>query len=119
MPNYSRPLGDSIRNARKRLGMTQSEIADAIGIDPRTVLNIENYKGNPKMEVLYPLIRWLKLDAREIFTPEVLLEKPAVRQLKIMIDGCNDSEVQVLIPVVEAILSAMRNAEATDIGDTE
>lgn len=119
MPEYSRPLGDSVRNARNRLGMTQSEVADAIGIDSRTVLNIENYKGNPKMEVLYPLIRKLKLDAREIFTPEALLEKPSMRQLKTIIEGCNDEEVQVLIPAVEAILSAMRNNNATDVGDME
>ena len=44
-----------------------------------TVLNIENYKGNPKMEVLYPLVRALKMDSREIFYPEILQDSAAIR----------------------------------------
>ena len=55
MHEYSRPLRDAIKRARGKLGLTQSEVADKADIDVRTVLNIENYKGNPKMEVLYPL----------------------------------------------------------------
>lgn len=59
MHEYSRPLGDAIKRARGKLRLTQSEVADKSDIDVRTVLNIENYKGNPKMEVLYPLVRAL------------------------------------------------------------
>lgn len=48
MHEYSRPLGDAIKRARGKLGLTQNEVADKADIDVRTVLNIENYKGNPK-----------------------------------------------------------------------
>lgn len=78
MPEYSRPLGDAVKRARGKLGLTQSEVADAANIDVRTVLNIENYKGNPKLEVLYPLVRVLKIDSREIFNPEISREMPAL-----------------------------------------
>ena len=81
MPDYSRPLGDTVKQARSRLQLTQNELADTIGVDSRTILNIEHYKGNPKMEVLYPLIRALNIDAREIFSPESLDESPSIHQL--------------------------------------
>lgn len=71
MQDYSRLLGDALKRARGESGYTQREVADKIGKDVRTVLNIENYKGNPKMEVLYPLIRALNIDAREVFYPEL------------------------------------------------
>jgi transcriptional regulator with XRE-family HTH domain len=64
MQEFSYPLGDAIKRARGELGLTQSQVAEKSGIDARTVMNIENYKGNPKMEVLYPLVRALKLDSR-------------------------------------------------------
>lgn len=86
MQEYSRSLGDVIKRARGKLGLTQNEVADAADIDVRTVLNIENYKGNPKMEVLYPLVRALKIDAREIFNPEIQRESPALRQLRLLIE---------------------------------
>ena len=81
MPEYTYTLGDVVKRARGKSGLTQSEVAEAANIDVRTVLNIENYKGNPKMEVLYPLVRVLKIDAREIFYPEIHRKTPALCQL--------------------------------------
>ena len=49
MQPYSRPLGDAVKRARGELNLTQRQVADRIEVDVRTILNIENYKGNPKM----------------------------------------------------------------------
>ena len=49
MPEYSQVLGDVVKVTRERAGLTQAEVAASIGRDSRTVLNIENYKGNPKV----------------------------------------------------------------------
>ena len=57
MQEFSQPLGDAVKKARGELGLTQNQVADQIDVDVRTVMNIENYKGNPKMEILFPLIR--------------------------------------------------------------
>lgn len=115
MHEYSRPLGDAIKRARGKLGLTQSEVADKADIDVRTVLNIENYKGNPKMEVLYPLVRALKLDSREIFNPEMKRESPAIRQLRFMIEECSEQESAALILIIESVLSVLRAKGAIEI----
>ncbi len=115
MQEYSRPLGDVIKRARGKLGLTQNEVADAADIDVRTVLNIENYKGNPKMEVLYPLVRVLKIDAREIFNPEIRRESPALRQLRLLIEDCSEEEAAAIIPVFQSVLTALRDQSATPI----
>ena len=99
MQEYSRPLGDAVKRARGKLGLTQNEVADATDIDVRTVLNIENYKGNPKMEVLYPLVRALKINAREIFNPEISRESPSICQLRLLIEECSEEEAAAIIPV--------------------
>lgn len=57
MLNNMQSLAESARRARKELGLSQAQLADKPHIDARTILNIENGKGNPKMEILYPLIR--------------------------------------------------------------
>lgn len=115
MHDYSRPLGDAVKRARGKLDLTQSEVADLADIDVRTVLNIENYKGNPKMEVLYPLIRALKIDAREIFNPEIRRESPALRQLRLLIEECSEEEAAAIIPVFESVLTALRDKNALPI----
>ena len=67
IPEYARILGDVIKTEREVASLTQAELAEKTGIDSRTILNIENYHGNPKLQVLYPLIRALGIDANEIF----------------------------------------------------
>lgn len=115
MPEYSRPLGDAVKRARGKSGLTQSEVADAADIDVRTVLNIENYKGNPKMEVLYPLVRALKIDAREIFNPEMQRESPALCQLRLLIEDCSEQEAASMIPIFKSVLSVLRNQNTMPI----
>lgn len=115
MTEYSRPLGDAVKQARTRLRLTQNEVAELIDVDQRTVLNIENHKGNPKMAVLYPLVRTLKIDAREIFTPEILRDTPSLRQLRILIEDCNEQEAAAIIPTVQAILEVLRGKNAQSI----
>ena len=115
MHDYSRPLGDAVKRARGKLDLTQNEVADLADIDVRTVLNIENYKGNPKMEVLYPLVRALKIDAREIFNPEIRRESPALRQLRMLIEECSEEEAAAIIPVFQSVLTALRDKNALPI----
>ena len=116
MPDYSKPLGDGVKRTRKRLDLTQNEVADSIDVDVRTIINIENYKGNPKLEVLYPLIRSLKIDPREIFYPEMQRESPALRQLRLLVEDCSEEEATTIIPVLQSVIAALRDKNATPIG---
>ena len=115
MQDYSHPLGDAVKIARSKLGLTQEQVASQIGADTRTIMNIENYKGNPKMKTLFPLIRLLKIDAREIFNPEMQRESPAIRQIRFLIEECSEHEAAALIPVIQSVLSTLRAKEASKI----
>ena len=66
MSEYSRPLGDTVKKARKKMGLTQNQVAVLTNSDERTIMNIEKYKANTTMEVLYPLIRTLRLEKKEV-----------------------------------------------------
>ena len=56
----------------------------------RRVNNIVGKVLYPKMEVLYPLVKALKIDAREIFNPEMQRETPAIQRLRFLIEDCNE-----------------------------
>ena len=109
MQEYVQSLGDSVKNARIKAGLTQREVADAIHIDDRTVLNIENYKGNPKMEILFPLIRVLHIDPNEIFYPESGKVTTEQRELLLLIESCTDNEAAALLPVMKSVLAVLRS----------
>ena len=111
MPEYSKPLGNAVKAARTKLGLTQGSVAAAIHIDDRTILNIENYKGNPKMEILYPLIRTLHIDPCEIFYPEMQRSSPSIKDLRLLVENCNEQEAAALIPILQSVLSVIRSKD--------
>ncbi len=115
MKEYSRFLGDAVKRARGASGLTQREVADKMNKDVRTVLNIENYKGNPKLEVLYPLVRALNIDPREVFYPNMQQESPTLRRLRLLVDDCSEEEASALIPVLQSVLRAIRSKGGTEI----
>ena len=112
MAEYSKNLGDVIRAARKKAELTQSEVADRIDIDVRTIINIENYKGNPKMEILFPLVRTLAIDPRDIFYPEVHEHGSATQRLLMLLSECSEKDVEDLMSICELMIKVMK-------GDTE
>ena len=99
--------------------MTQSEVASIAEVDVRTVLNIENYKGNPKFEVLCSIIRTLNLDTQEIFYPEMGRESAPLTYLQQIIGGCTDEEAEMLIQIVTSVLSALRDKNSKKVEQTE
>ncbi len=113
--DFVRILGDTVKKARKRLGLTQQKAAEVSSIDSRTILNIENYRGNPKMEVLFPLVRGLQIDPRELFYPGSEQESPSISQLQILITDCTEKEAEALIPVIKSFLLAVRSNNAVEI----
>ena len=115
MFDFTHPLGDTVKRAREKQELTQAQVADSIDIDMRTVLNIENYKGNPKMEILFPLIRVLRIDPNEIFYPERQHETSDTKYLRFLIEDCSEQEAKTLIPIIEAVLSTLRSTQSRKI----
>lgn len=112
MDAFSRPLGDVVRNRRAEIGLTQIQLAELIHAEKRTILNIENYKGNPKMEILYPLVRELKINPILIFYPETTHPSSEITQFQIFLSQCSQGEITFLYTVCQGILEALRSNNA-------
>ena len=104
MLDYRIELGNAIKAARTELNLTQNEVADLINSDSRTVLNIENYKGNPKMEKLFLLIRSLHIDPSIVFYPEKSTSSTEPERIKALLEQCSDEELSKMIPIIESVI---------------
>ena len=82
MQDIKQNLADAIRKSRTELGLSQEKLAEILGFDSRTILNIENGRGNPKFEKLYPLVRHLNISADRIFYPESVTPQPNLQKLE-------------------------------------
>lgn len=115
MTDYSRVLGDVLKKAREKTGLSQLSLSRATGVDNRTILNIENYRGNPEYKNLYLLIHFLKIDANQIFFPELQQGAPAIQQMKALISDCTEEEAAAIYPVVQSAINMYRNHNTHNI----
>lgn len=58
----TKDLGNALRQARKAIGLTQSELASRAGIWQRTVSNIETSTSGAKVDTIFDLLAALDLE---------------------------------------------------------
>ena len=63
------PLGQRIKKARLQRGWSQARMAEALGIDPRTVLRWEIKNVLPQLEMQHQLIELFGFEARDFQRP--------------------------------------------------
>ena len=108
MQDYANILGAVVKQARLDLKLSQFDVAVQINADDQTILNIEHCKGNPNLEILWPLIRALKIDANTIFYPEAQNRTSTQFQMQQFISQCSETEVKLLLNISQTIINTLR-----------
>ena len=108
MAEYSKYLGESIYQNRKRQRMTQAELAEKAGVTEQTIRKIEHGEGNPQLDVLCPLIIELGINPAEIVYPQHEITDPARKRLEALLSDCTDEQIHDLLPIVEAAIGIVK-----------
>lgn len=116
---FSRPLSESVKKARIKMNLTQEQVGALADTNTRTISSIENGKSNTRMNILYPLIRALRIDPNEIFYPEMCVVSSVKHQLRVLINDCSEQEATLLLSTSEAILDAMRSKDDRSVTKKE
>ena len=111
MQNISETLGTLVKEARMSRNLTQERLAEIIKKSDRTIINIEKGQGNPKLDSLEHIVNALKLDPNSLFYPANEQDCPMLQRLRHEIADCSEKEAAALIPVVQAVLSALRDED--------
>lgn len=115
MPEYARRLAVVVKRTRTELDLTQEEVAEKSGTDVRTIITFEQGCGNPTLKTLYAVVRVLKIDTREIFDDAPQTDSFAIRQLHALVNECSEEEAHTLLPVIKAVLTALRSSKGYNI----
>ena len=105
MHDYVKNLAKVVRAAREEAHLCQAALAEQIGCDERTILNIENDRGNPKFEVLCQIIAYLHIPADLIFHPDTATDGVKKQKLLLMLQECDEQEAAEILPAIEYLLT--------------
>jgi transcriptional regulator with XRE-family HTH domain len=77
-------IGIELRKARKALGATQRDVADAVGLKQHSISNIEAGKQRISLDQLYDICRFLNLDPQKVLpTKAQVTTSPTKHQISI------------------------------------
>ena len=92
-----RALGESIRAARMRKGLTQEALAELLDITPIHLKNMESSRRNPSVPLLFALMELLDLSVDALVFPE--RQEGGVLHTH----GLSDAEVEALARLVDVM----------------
>lgn len=102
-----RVIGNRLLNIRKRMGMTQSEVAEAAGLSDRTYADIERGTVNMRTETLLRICNVLHITPDEVLTEEQ--ESLTVRQDELWerMNACNSKDKEIALQLLAIYLKSL------------
>ena len=112
-----RALGQAIKTARLKQGLTREQVGAMIEIDPRYLTNIENKGAHPSVQVLYDLVSLLNVSVDEYFlSAGSLVKSTRRRQLEKQLDTFSDKDLIIIESVADGISKVKDIAESYNDG---
>ena len=97
-------LGDIIKAARQKSGLTIEELANRLDITERYLYRIENQGKKPSFDILYKLIRELGITPDSIFYPERTDNDSEIEDLIRRLYNCDERSLEVVKATAKALM---------------
>ena len=97
-------LGDIIKAARQKSGLTIEELANRLDITERYLYRIENQGKKPSFDILYKLIRELGISPDLIFYPERSDQDSEIEDLIRRLYTCDERSLEVIKATATALM---------------
>lgn len=97
-------LGDRIKQLRKQKGFTQDQVAEAAGIDSKSLSRIECNRFNPAIDTLQGLAAALEVEIQDFFLSDPSSPRALRSYLFEVISTASDKEVVQLADAVKKVV---------------
>ncbi len=98
-------LGQRIKELRQAKGLKQSQLAENIGIEPRSVSKIESGFHFPKDEHLQKIANTLGVEIKDLFeTSHLKSDAELVEEINGILSKINSEKLKQIYKVIEAMI---------------
>lgn len=102
-----RVIGNKLLGVRKRLGLTQAEIAEAAGLSDRTYADIERGSVNMRLETFLRICRVLHISPDTVLTEEDVSPQIRQRELLKKLEICNSKDKETALQLLSIYLGSL------------
>lgn len=100
-------IGSKLLSIRKRMGLTQAEVAEAAGLSDRTYADIERGSVNMRLETILRICSALHITPDEILTEESASETLQLVELLDRLNACNSKDRKTALNLLSVYLKSL------------
>lgn len=100
-------IGNKLYSFRKRMGMTQAEVAEAAGLSDRTYADIERGSVNMRIETLLKICEALHITPNEILTEDDSSIAAIEAELIARLDTCSPKNKETALGLLSIYLQSL------------
>lgn len=109
-----RVIGNRMLAIRKKLGLTQAEVAEAAGLSGRTYADIERGTVNMRIETVLRICDAMHVTPDEIFTQENAGLTLRQEELFMRLSACSEKDRDTALRLLEVFLTSLAVSEKKD-----
>lgn len=102
-----RTIGNKLLTVRKRMGMTQAEVAEAAGLSDRTYADIERGTVNMRTETILRICNVLHITPDEVLTEESTSLTAHQAELWERLNACNPKDKETALQLLSVFLKSL------------
>lgn len=100
-------IGNRLLSVRKRMGMTQAEVAEAAGLSDRTYADIERGTVNMRTETILRICNVLHVTPDEILTEDSTSMSAQQEELWNRLNACNPKDKETALQLLSVYLKSL------------
>jgi transcriptional regulator with XRE-family HTH domain len=100
-------IGNKLFSFRKRMGMTQAEVAEAAGLSDRTYADIERGTVNMRIETILRICNVLHVTPDEILTEDSPALSVQQEELLQRLNNCSPKDKETALKILSAYLHSL------------
>lgn len=101
------PIGNRLLSIRKRMGLTQAEVAEAAGLSERTYAEIERCKVNMRIETALRICKVLHITPNDLLIAEIPSSTIRQEELFARLNACNQKDKDTALRLLEVYLESL------------
>ena len=100
-------IGNRLLSIRKRMGLTQAEVAEAAGLSDRTYADIERGSVNMRTETILKICSVLHITPDEVLTEGNPQLTPQQEELWARLNACSPKHKETALQLLEVYLKSL------------
>ena len=100
-------IGNKLLTIRKRMGLTQAEVAESAGLSDRTYAEIERGTVNMRIETILKICDVLHITPDEILTEENATIIAQETEIWNRLNACNSKDKETALQLLEVYLKSI------------